>query len=85
MTERRPLKYDKRYAIWTYFLNIKDNVIDYEALRHKINENTEYIKSVDEVISMDVNRSFTNMDKLDQGVLKNILRTYAFYNSEVKY
>jgi len=85
MTERSPLKYNKRYAIWAYFLNIKDNIIDYEALRNKINENTEYIKSVDEVISMDVNRSFTNIKKLDQGALKSILRTYAFYNSEIKY
>ncbi len=60
-------------------------MIDYEALRDKINENTELIKSVDEVISMDVNRSYTNIKKLNQGALKNILRTYAFYNSEIKY
>ena len=84
-TESGSLKRTKRVEIWSYFLNIKENVIDYEALRDKINENSEMIKSVDEVISMDVNRSYTNVKKLNQVALKNILRTYAFYNSEIKY
>ena len=79
------MSHNKRNAIWSYFLNIEENVVDYKALRDKINENTDYIKSVDEVISMDVNRSYTNIKTLDQGALKNILRTYAFYNSEIKY
>ena len=85
MTENKPISYAKRSFIWSYFLNIKDNVIDYVALRDKINDNTELINTVSEVISMDVNRSFTNIEELDQNVLKNILRTYAFYNSEIKY
>lgn len=34
---------------------------------------------------MDVNRSYTNIKDLDQTALKNILRTYAYYNDEVKY
>ena len=84
-TEKGAIKYSKRAAIWAFMLNIKDNIIDYEALREKINQNTEFIKSVDEVISMDVNRSYTNNKKLDQSILKNILRTYAFYNAEIKY
>lgn len=84
-TQKGKINYKKRQAIWSYFLNIKENVIDYEALRNKINENTEYIKTVDEVISMDVNRSYTNIKNMDQKALKNILRTYAFYNSEIKY
>lgn len=66
-------------------MNVKENVVEYEALRDKINENTEYIKTVDEVISMDVNRSYTNIKNMKQATLKNILRTYAFYNSEIKY
>lgn len=84
-TEQGKISYSKRYAIWSYFLGVKENVVEYEALRDKINENTEYIKSVDEVISMDVNRSYTNIKNLNQKALKNILRTYAFYNSEIKY
>lgn len=83
-TERSVIRYSKRHAIWSYFL-VKDTVVDYEALRDKINQNTEYIKSVDEVISMDVNRSYTNVKNLNQTALKNILRTYAFYNAEIKY
>ena len=54
-------------------------------MRDKINDNTEFIKTVDEVISMDVHRSYTNVKALDQTALKNILRTYAFYNSEIEY
>jgi len=84
-TEQGKICHNKRLSIWSYFLNIKENVIEYGALRDKINENTEYIKSVDEVISMDVHRSYTNIKNLDQAALKNILRTYAFYNSEIKY
>jgi hypothetical protein len=84
-TEKGMISYTKRFEIWSHFLGIRDNVIHYEALRNKINENTEYIKTVDEVISMDVNRSYTNIKKMDQKALKNILRTYAFYNSEIKY
>jgi hypothetical protein len=54
-------------------------------LRNKINNNVELIESVSEVISMDVNRSYTNIKSMNQAQLKNILRTYAFFNSEIKY
>mmetsp|Transcript_25889 Transcript_25889/g.25700 ORF Transcript_25889/g.25700 Transcript_25889/m.25700 type:complete len:147 (-) Transcript_25889:355-795(-) len=84
-TDKKPLNYSKRCAIWSFFLRIKENVIEYEALKNKINDNPELIESVSEVITLDVNRSYTNIKNLDQVGLKNILRTYAFYNSEVRY
>jgi hypothetical protein len=85
LTEDGAVRYSKRYAIWTYFLNIKENQSDYFALRDKINSNVQLIESVSEVISMDVNRSYTNIKSMNQAQLKNILRTYAFFNSEIKY
>ena len=84
-TDKGPLLKRKRLAIWSYFLNINNKTEEYESLRDKVNQNTEMIQSVEEVISMDVSRSFTNVKTLNQSTLKNILRTYAVYNAEIKY
>jgi hypothetical protein len=43
------------------------------------------IQNVEEVINMDVQRSFTKMKDLDPQVLTNILKTYAFFNPEIEY
>ncbi len=80
--ERLP---SKRLIIWTNILNIKNNKGDYEAFRNKVMNNNEIIKNVEEVINMDVQRSFTNMKNLDPIVLTNILKTYAFFNPEIEY
>ncbi len=79
------MTYEKRKCIWQHFLGTNETIMDYTALWDKINQNTEFIKQVDEVISLDVQRSYTNLKNVDQDGLKNILRTYAFYNSEVTY
>lgn len=80
-----PVTTEKRQFIWRHLLDIDNTVVAYGALRDKINENTEFIESVEEVIKLDAQRSFTNISTIDQEVLKNILKTYAFYNSEVTY
>lgn len=46
--------------------------------------NNEIIQNVEEVINMDVQRSFTKMN-IDPIALTNILKTYAFYNKEIEY
>jgi hypothetical protein len=43
------------------------------------------IASVEEVIDLDVMRSAHNMTGVDQGVLKSVLKTYAYYNPEIEY
>ena len=53
---------EKRTCIWKHVLNVKYNILDYHALRHKISQNTEFIWNVDDVISLDVQRSYTNID-----------------------
>ena len=43
------------------------------------------ISKVEEVIAIDVQRSFTNNPSVKQETLSNILKTYAFYNPEIGY
>lgn len=43
------------------------------------------IANVEEVIIMDVQRSFTKLKVVDPVVLTNILKTYAYFNPEIEY
>ena len=43
------------------------------------------ISNVEEVINMDVQRSFTKMKQVDPVSLTNVLKTYAFFNPEIEY
>lgn len=45
---------EKRSFIWSYLLRIDENKLDYKALREKIKGNVGLIKSVDDVITLDV-------------------------------
>ena len=76
---------EKREVLWDYFLNLKDILCDYTALRDKINQNPEIIERVEEVITLDVQRSFNNTESISRENLSNILKTYAFYNPEIEY
>jgi hypothetical protein len=40
---------------------------------------------VEDVINMDVQRSFTRMKIVDPTMLTNVLKTYAFFNPEIEY
>lgn len=60
-----PITEAKRRHIWSYLLDIEGTVVEYGALRDKINENTEFIESVEEVIKLDAQRSFTNITAID--------------------
>jgi len=40
---------------------------------------------VEEVINMDVQRSFTRLKSVDPNILTCILKTYAFFNPEIEY
>ena len=48
-------------------------------------QDASMIASVEEVIIMDVQRSFTKMKSVDPVALTNILKTYAFFNPEIEY
>ena len=49
----------KRIPIWEIILNIRENQSDYYAFRDKVALDNKMIKEVEEVINMDVQRSFT--------------------------
>ncbi len=75
----------KRVPIWLSLLRVRDKTRDYQAFKQKVIKNHEIIANVEEVINMDVQRSFTNMKGIDSTVLTNILKTYAFFNPEIEY
>ncbi|CAI2381472.1 unnamed protein product [Moneuplotes crassus] len=75
----------KRSFLWNYFLKLSEIKCEYIALRDRINENPEIIEKVEEVITLDVQRSFNNTEMISRENLSNILKTYAFYNPEIEY
>lgn len=59
--------------------------IDYPAFVQRITTEPSMISELEEIINMDVNRSFKDNPLVPSQVLKNLLKTYAFYNPEVGY
>ena len=55
----------KRIQIWRNILHIDTTVVDYNDLREKVNADPMSIKSVEEVIILDVARSAHNMPGVD--------------------
>lgn len=83
---------EQRKFLWLSALDTEKVKVEYEALKEKIKERTIFIKNVEEVINMDVQRSFNHYDQIKPAVsvyqyqtLLGILQTYAFYNPEVEY
>ena len=74
-----------RIKIWCNILHINTTVVDYEELKEQVNADLASIKSVEEVIILDVARSAHNMPGVDPQVLTDILKTYAYYNKEIEY
>lgn len=58
---------------------------DYEALKAKVLRDGSMISNVEEVIMMDVQRSFTKTKVVEPQILIAILKTYAFFNPEIEY
>jgi len=75
----------KRLVIWHNILHIKKNMIDYRSLLEQVTKDSSQIKSVEEVIVLDVARSAHNMPGVDPQVLTNILKTYALYDRDIEY
>lgn len=75
----------KRLPIWETILNMRENQSDYYAFRDKVALDNKLIKEVEEVINMDVQRSFTKTKVIEPQVLSRILKTYAFFNPEIQY
>ena len=82
---RNNIQFQKRSFLWRYFLNLDNIRWEYEALKDKINKCPDIIEKVEEVIFLDVQRSFNNTKSISRDNLSNILKTYAFYNPEIEY
>mmetsp|Transcript_20660 Transcript_20660/g.27878 ORF Transcript_20660/g.27878 Transcript_20660/m.27878 type:complete len:118 (-) Transcript_20660:1002-1355(-) len=55
----------KRICIWRNILHIDKTAVDYEDLKQSVNADPQAIKSVEEVIVLDVARSAHNMPGVD--------------------
>lgn len=60
-------------------------MVDYNALLTKVIAEPEIIGDLNEIIEMDVSRSYQYSSQISSESLKNLLRTYAFYNLDVGY
>jgi hypothetical protein len=74
-----------RSRYWLYMLQPDLKTLNYNALLEQIQLNPEPTKTYDEIIRMDVARSFKHHPLISSNVLMNLLRTYAYYNPEVGY
>lgn len=77
-------KDELRKRHWVRQLSSHFPITEYAALLEKINKNYEIIGEINEIIDMDVNRSYQDKPEIHQP-LKNVLKTYAFYNPDVSY
>ena len=75
----------KRIGIWKNILHINQINEDYNDLRSKVTADPTSIRSVEEVIVLDVARSAHNMPGVNPQTLTDILKTYAYYNKEIEY
>ncbi|OMJ91649.1 hypothetical protein SteCoe_5804 [Stentor coeruleus] len=69
---------------WENQLKLHFPPTDYNALLDKISKNIEFIGEMNDIIDMDVNRSYQDRTEMHQA-LKNVLKTYAFFNPDVSY
>jgi hypothetical protein len=75
----------KRIGVWRCILNMNAHGRDYQAFKLKVMNDHTLIKNVEEVITLDVQRSVHNMTGVDPQQLTNVLKTYAFFNQEIEY
>jgi Rab-GTPase-TBC domain len=76
--------FEYRKATWEYFL-YKPNGKSYTKILETLENNLNSIKSVEDVIAMDILRSYSNKPTINPENLRNILRCYAFYQNKVGY
>ena len=78
-------KTQMRTWVWVDVLKAQSRPIEYFALLGKILANVAQIHSLNDIIDIDVFRSYQGNDLMPPQILKNILKTYAFYNEEIGY
>jgi len=75
---------DVRKEIWEQLFNVRNCNVDYEAFIDLLKEGV-LSKQIEDVINLDVQRSFVGHKYVNPTSVKNILRAYALYNKDVEY
>lgn len=74
-----------RNWVWSDTLKALSRPIDYFHLLSEMMEKPINDKNLHEIIDIDVARSYQGNDAMPPQILKNILKTYSFYNPELGY
>lgn len=74
-----------RSSLWQCLLTRHTTAPDYSALLWRVQTGEVLSKDLEEVISMDVQRSYQSLTHVASETLANLLRTYAFYNPDIAY
>lgn len=78
----KDLKFRKQ--AWEFAL-YKSSHKSYSKVLENLKKNPAAIKSVEDVIMMDILRSYNNKTNVNSDELRDVLRAYAFYQSKVGY
>ena len=78
-------KLQLRNMVWVDALKAESRPIDYFSILSQSLLEQHLIKGLCEIIDIDVARSYQGNDLMPPQLLKNILKSYAYYNLEVGY
>ena len=74
-----------RSLAWRYLLRENEQSVDYNALLWKVSNSSVLGKEIEDVIAMDVQRSYQSHPHITGVILANLLRTYAYYDPDIAY
>jgi len=77
----------QRFQIWWNILEVDEMKLNYKELTKEFKEisNDKSLRSVEEVIQIDVARSFNKHSNCDSKLLQQLLESYAAYDQETSY
>lgn len=73
-----------RNIVWKFVL-VRPMGKDYHQILNELNRNSQKVKLFEDIIVMDVLRSYNNKGLVDLDSVKEILRVYSYYNTKVGY
>ena len=85
----REMPSERRRALWVGLLEMDTCEVDYAALSIIASATgvaaAPGLRSVEDVINVDVQRSFVHIKEVEPAVLKRVLRAFAVANPEIEY
>lgn len=74
-----------RTRAWIELLKNEFPYVNYYEYLYRVNADISFLGELDDIINMDVSRSYQNNVNISDQVLRNILKTHALYNPEIGY